>query len=410
MRRIVLFAHGSRGDVQPFLAIGAGLRARGHEVRVVTTLDFASLVEAYGLQPFVAPIDVQAALKASTAAVEGGGVLASFRAFADLAARSSRVLVTTGLAAAQGADLIVAGFGGWSLATGIAERLGLPYLQAYNVPITPTSAFPGALFPGWPKPLWRLGGVLSRQAVWQSARMGAAGARREVLGLPPDPWFGDLPALREGPIVYGLSEALLPRPPDWDARIRMTGFWFAPEPGGFEPDPALAAFLEEERPIYVGFGSMSTERPQQTLRAVLDALGGRPAVVHTGWAGLGGSELPPKVRLVGSLPHAWLFDRVRAVVHHGGAGTTAAGLRAGLPTVVVPFHGDQPFWGWLVAARGLGPPPIPRTRLNARRLGEALDRATGDPEVARRAAELGQKLRAEDGVGAAVALIEERAC
>ena len=237
-------------------------------------------------------------------------------------------------------------------------------------------------------------------------------ARMELLGLPPAPWRGafERGASPREPVLYGFSPSVLPRPADWGARVHVTGYWFADEPDGWVPPQEVVRFLEEgPPPVYIGFGSMSVKEPEATMRLVLDAIAatGRRAIVHAGWAGLAATATPDDVLIVGSVPHAWLLPRVGAIVHHGGAGTTAAAIRAGVPSVVVPFHGDQPFWAGLTHTLGVGTKPIPRRRLTATRLAAAIEEAFTVDELRQRAAELGERVRREDGVGRAVALIEE---
>ena len=174
-------------------------------------------------------------------------------------------------------------------------------------------------------------------------------------------------------------------------------------------DPALEAFLQAgPPPVYVGFGSMAGRDPARLARTVVEALqaAGQRGLLAPGWGGLAPGALPPTVHVVGEMPHAALFPRVKAVVHHGGAGTTHAGLRAGRPTLICPFFADQPFWGRLVHARGLGPAPIPQRRLDAPRLAAALHTLVSDAAMATRAAALGEAMRAEDGAAAAVAALE----
>jgi sterol 3beta-glucosyltransferase len=414
---ISIIAPGSRGDVQPYLALAKGLRAAGHGARLVTTRDHAGLVREHGLDPWVADIDVQAELgrPEARAAVEGGGLLRSFRRFSEIAARGAGLVAEQALAASSGADAVLSGFGGLFIAASVAEKLGLPLVQAYNVPITPTAAFPGVLTPWLSLPprsvTHRLGHRISRQALWLTARASSNGARRRVLGLPSAPRIGPFESgiLRAAPVVYGLSPAVFRRPADWDARVHMRGFWFLDEEAAWTPPAELEAFLRAgPAPVYIGFGSMSSRDPGATARLVLEAVdrSGCRAVIHTGWDGLAPAGLPDTVIAVGSVPHAWLFPRVAAVVHHGGAGTTAAGIRAGVPTITVPFHGDQPFWGRLVRDLGVGPDPIPRKRLNAAGLADAIRTALTDASMADRASVLGAAVRAEDGVGDTVAELE----
>jgi sterol 3beta-glucosyltransferase len=415
---ITIIAPGSRGDIQPYIALGVGLKRSGHVVRTVTNKAFTSLLQSYGLEIWPIDIDVQAALQSSetSAAIEGGGVLASFKKLSEISKRGANLLVQTGLEAAEGADVILSGFGGILIGASLAEKLGLPFVQAYNVPLTPTAAFPGALFPhlsGWPRSVThRLSHWLTRQVFWQAARMAGNSARMGLLGLPSAPLLGmfDTDLLGRGPLLYGFSPSLIPRPADWDEQVQITGYWFTDEPNDWSPPDDLVHFLERgPSPVYIGFGSMSSEQPEHLSRLVLDTLARhqRRAIISSGWAGLFASSLPDNVHVVDSVPHSWLFPRVAAVVHHGGAGTTAAGVRAGVPSVIVPFHGDQPFWGHLVETTGIGPKPIPRKRLTSERLANTIEEALQNEDIKRRAAQMGTRVRSEDGVAAAVTILEQ---
>jgi sterol 3beta-glucosyltransferase len=410
--RIAIIAPGSRGDIQPYIALGKGLEDAGHGVRILTNLEFEPLVRSYGLDCRPVAIGVQDALQedGTRTAIESGKVLASFAKLADIARRAARTFAELGLEACRDVDAILAGFGGILMGSSLAEKHGIPFIQAYNVPLTPTSAFPGALIPGLPFLPSGLANRLShratRQVLWQAVRMAGAVARREVLGLRPAPFFGPFGSdlLKRGPIYYGWSPQVLPKPGDWDDSIEVTGYWFLDEPAGWLPPAALEKFLQHgPPPVYIGFGSMSHRDPDVTMRLILDALRltGLRAVVLSGWGGLRGADLPSSVFVADSVPHAWLFPRVAAVVHHGGAGTTAAGIRAGIPSVVIPFH-DQPFWARRVESLGVGPAPLPRRRLSAQGLARAIDEAVTDDGMRRRAAALGARVRAEDGVGRTV--------
>jgi UDP:flavonoid glycosyltransferase YjiC (YdhE family) len=210
-------------------------------------------------------------------------------------------------------------------------------------------------------------------------------------------------------MLMGYSPLVLPKPEDWDDWLHVTGYWFHDHGREWVPPRELAHFLDSgPPPVFVGFGSMSNRDPGGTTRLVLNAMAacGQRGVFQAGWGGLRQADLPEGVLTIGAVPHDWLFPQMAAVVHHGGAGTTAAGLRAGVPTVVVPFFGDQHFWGQRVNDLGLGPPPVPRKRLTAERLARALQVALGDEAVRDNAARMGAAIRAEDGVGRAVEIIE----
>jgi UDP:flavonoid glycosyltransferase YjiC (YdhE family) len=235
--------------------------------------------------------------------------------------------------------------------------------------------------------------------------------REELLGLPPLPWrmFANLD-LSHYPILHGFSRHVVPFPPDYDQFQIFTGYWFLEQDKDYSPPETLRRFLAEEpRPVYVGFGSMVDKETDALTELVVEALAlaRQRAVLLGGWTDLGGSGLPETVLKVGNVPHEWLFPQVAATVIHGGAGTTAASLQAGTPTVVVPYFADQPFWGRRVAKLGAGPTPVPRQKLTAKKLAAAITQAVEDPNIRQRAAELGEKLRAEDGVANAVRAVDE---
>jgi hypothetical protein len=234
--------------------------------------------------------------------------------------------------------------------------------------------------------------------------------RTETLGLPAVTLTDGAALLEdhEVPFTYLWPASLVPKPEDWGPHIELANFIEYEQAHTYEPPPALLDFLAAgEAPIYVGFGSVVAEDPVGLTRTIFTALdrAGARGIVSAGWAHLGGETPPPNVYVIGDTPHDWLFARCRAVCHHGGAGTTAAGLRAGLPTVVVPFFGDQFFWGRIVADAGAGPEPIPIRRLDSDDLTAAFD-ACRRPQIRERASELGARLRATDGAELAVRSIE----
>jgi sterol 3beta-glucosyltransferase len=170
------------------------------------------------------------------------------------------------------------------------------------------------------------------------------------------------------PILYGFSPSVIPAPSDWNGNTFITGYWFVDESENWQPPTALLDFLQSgSPPVYIGFGSMSNRNPEQTADLVIQALAltNQRAILLSGWSGLQKANTPDSIFMIDSIPHSWLFPRVSAVVHHGGASTTAAGLKAGVPSVIIPFFGDQPFWGQRVADLGVGPKPIPRKKLTA---------------------------------------------
>ncbi len=415
--RIAIIAPGSRGDVQPYVALGKGLKSAGHEIRLVTHQNFEALVGAHGLEFWAVEGDVQdiAQSQDMRQRLEKGNFLSIMSQMAAEAQRGALRLAEGGLAACRGTDLVLGGMGGVYIGLSLAEKLDLPFLQAYLVPFTPTRAFPSVLVPTLPSWLGnspnRLSHHLTRQLMWQGFRSADRSARRDVLGLPAAPFWGpyDSECTRDLPILYGFSPSVVPAPSDWTDDIHITGYWFLDSAEDWTPPATLAAFLESgPPPVYIGFGSMSSREPEKTAAMVIDALReiGQRAILLSGWGGLQAGDLPESVFMIDSVPHAWLFPRMAALVHHGGAGTTAAGLRAGVPSVAVPFFGDQPFWGRRIADLGVGPDPLPRKRLKIGLLVQAIEKAVTDQGIRQRAADLGRRIRAEDGVSRAVDIIQ----
>jgi sterol 3beta-glucosyltransferase len=237
--------------------------------------------------------------------------------------------------------------------------------------------------------------------MWRAFRGAINDGRRNVTNQPPRR------AEFDGyPIVCGISPALVPQPRDWPGRFVIAGHWWLPHDPTWTPPPTLTTFLDAgEAPVYIGFGSMVGFDREQVRALVLDALDGRRALLFSGWSGFGAGDLPSTVLQIGPTPHDWLLPRTSVVVHHGGAGTTHAAARAGVPSIVAPFAGDQPFWADRLTRLGIAPPSIPQKALTARRLRESLALA-GDPRMLARARSVGDAMSSEHGVANAVAHIE----
>ena len=410
---IGIIALGTQGDVQPYLALGRSLAGAGYHVRMVVPQGYPDPgTPRLELRPVAG--DARSVMDSPEFRIllEEGNFLKIQRHTSAHARRVAPDWARTALDACRDMDVLLAGLGGLNLARTLAEALDVPVIEAHVVPLTSTSEFPGPLLPpGAP----RLGGTfnrltyaLIRQVMWQGGRPGDGDVRREVLKLPPAPYFG--PRTRHpAPTLYGISPSVLPRPADWPAEVHLTGYWFLDPAEDWTPAPALSAFLEAgPRPVYIGFGSMGSSDPAATTDLVLEALSrsGQRAVLLQGWGGLTHSELPETVFLSGPAPHTWLLPQMAATVHHGGAGTTAAALRAGVPSTVVPYFGDQPYWGGRVQALGVGPAPLPRRTLSVDGLTQALDIMSGDQGMQERAERLGAAIRLECGLERATELIQ----
>ena len=415
--RIRVLTTGSQGDVRPYVALGVGLRAAGHDVRIVAHPGFEALVRKRGLD--FAPIsgdprDLAVNENRQTRELQdrGRNLVRWWRALNEVEAPLMRRRLHDVWEACQGAEVIVASTLPYLFGYVVARTLDVPLVRAFYFPVSPTAAHPIDFVPPW----LPLGGRVNlatydvqRQLLWTIARPWLARACREVLGvdgLPRREPFGDLDR-RQQLLLYAYSAAVAPPPADWGDWIEVTGYWFL-EQHDWTPPPALIAFLNDgPPPVCIGFGSMMFDR-DEVLGIVTRALAltGHRAVLLTGWGGLRPPELPRHMFSIDWSPLSWLFPRMAAVVHHGGAGTTAEGFRAGVPAVVVPFFYDQFFWASRVFELGAGPRPIARQRLDARSLAVAIQQATSDPEMRRRASEVGTRIRAEDGVARAVGVFE----
>ena len=412
--RIVIIAPGSRGDVQPYIALGKGLQNAGHYIRLVSHSNFEGLVTSYGLEFWSFGNDVKDAVENSEMRelTEKGNFLLLMAKMAKEAEREALHFAEGGLAAAQGMDVVLAGIGGLFIGTAIAEKLNIPLVQAYVFPFTPTKDFSSVLTPKLPSVLNRVSHQLTRQLMWQGFRSADTIARKKVLNIPAAPLLGpyDSKSTHNMPILYGFSPSVIPAPSDWNDQTHITGFWFVDEADDWQPPAALLDFLQAgPAPIYIGFGSMSSRAPEQTADLIIQALKltNQRAILLSGWGGLQKANIPDSIFMIDAIPHSWLFPRVSAVVHHGGASTTAAGLKAGVPSVIIPFFGDQPFWGQRVAELGVGSKPIPRKQLTAERLANAIQEVVTNEGIRQRAAKLGKQIQTENGIESAVEIFNE---
>ncbi len=415
--RIALIAFGTQGDIQPYIALGKGLKAAGHTLRLVTTREFETLVTSHGLEFSCVRGDVQAMMKneAMREVLAKGNFVLTLRHMLKQGMRAAVDFAQDALIACQGMDLIITGMVSTLIGVAVAQKLEIPLIQTHLFPMTPTRAFPNAILPqglpNWGGAFNRFSSLFFLQSTWLAVRPLFNRTIQNSFGLPPAP-FAELfhtSRPKNLPLLYGFSPAVIPAPADWGSEIHITGYWFLDSAADWIPPTALSDFLQAgPAPLYIGFGSMSSRKPQETASLVIQALKktNQRALLFSGWDGMQKEDLPESVLMIDSTPHDWLFPRVAAVVHHGGAGTTAAALRAGVPAVVIPFMADQPFWGRRVQDLGVGPAPIPRHKLSVDRLAQAIQETVTNTAMRQRAAELGAKIRAEDGIANAVKIIQ----
>jgi len=303
-------------------------------------------------------------------------------------------------------------------AASIAEKLRLPAFPCYLQHVHPSRYLASPAFPPWRtglsflEPFYNRATYLLEDSVfWYLIKPVINRWRQDCLSLGPylkNPFTKR--TWSQGPFFYGFSRHVIPEPPDWGSSIHVTGYWFLKGSAAWTPPSDLIDFLESgPPPIYVGFGSMVNRNPEELTSIILRALArtAQRGILLTGWGGISNRDLPTEVFKIESVPHDWLFPRVSAVIHHGGAGTTAAGLRAGRPTLVVPFFGDQTFWGWRIYQLGVGPKPIPRRKLTVSALAAAIEQLVGNSRYAIRAEAVGAEIRGENGVENTVRLLRK---
>lgn len=417
---ISLLTIGSRGDLQPFLALGKGLKDAGHAVRLVTAERYRPYAAELGLDFYGLSADPLALLQSK----DGQAWLKSDNNPVSLVTNLIKLgkptfeqMLTEIEAGTQGSSLILYSIFG-SLAFHLAEKWKIPAIMVHLQPIMGTTAE----FAPAGAPVFNLGiPALTRtynrfayrfveQVMWQPFRRITQNWRVNHLGLPKERFWGPYPKVEQYLTLHAYSPTVVPSPADWHPTHKATGYWFAPTPNNWRPPADLEQFLAAgPPPVYIGFGSMVDGDPQKLLDLIVRAVNqaGVRCVLSAGWANLNGANLPNSIYLQsGDIPHSWLFEQMAGVVHHGGAGTTSAGLRAGKPSLVIPYFADQPFWGGRVHSLGAGPPPIRRQKLTVEKLTSGLKELVSNPEMAQNAAAIGQKIKQEDGVQTAINLLE----
>ncbi|XP_049391975.1 sterol 3-beta-glucosyltransferase UGT80A2-like [Solanum stenotomum] len=410
--QIVMLIVGTRGDVQPFVAIGKKLQENGHRVRLATHANFKEFVLGAGLEfyPLGGDPKVLAAYM-----VKNKGFLPSGPSEIFIQRNQIKDIVFSLLPACVDPDpesnvpfkvnAIIANPPAYGH-THVAEALQVPLHLFFTMPWTPTSEFPHPLSRVKQSVANRLSYQVVDGLIWLGIRDVINDFRKKKLMLRRLTYLSNSNSYHSDvPFGYIWSPHLVPKPKDWGPKIDVVGFCFLDLASNYEPPESLVKWLEDgEKPIYIGFGSLPVQEPEKMTEIIVQALEitGQRGIINRGWGGLGSLKEPKDfVYLLDNCPHDWLFLQCAAVVHHGGAGTTAAGLKAACPTTVVPFFGDQQFWGERVHARGVGPAPIPVDEFSLEKLVAAI-RFMLDPKVKECAVELAKAMEHEDGVTGAV--------
>ncbi len=401
--KIVAITFGTEGDTRPMVALCRGLSKAGHETCFLTEGSGVSVAAAAGVRSIPLEGDIKrstAELLASGDKAAGGSAMTE--ALSGIAKSCTTAWMRSLLEAARGSDAILAAGLPIYVGLSVAEHLGIPMIGVGLQPTAPTREFPNPFFPAR-VPRWcnRLTHTLVMGTIWHTFRDSINAARTEVLHekTRSKPWLGY-------PVLFGISPHLLPKPSDWPENYYVTGRWALEEPK-WNPPKQLQDFLSAgERPIYVGFGSMGGFDGGSLVEEVLSALQGRRALLSAGNTELGNLNLPSNIFPIGPVPHDQLFRNVSMVIHHGGAGTSHSAAAAGVPSVVIPFTGDQPFWASRLKWAGVAPEGVPYKSAKASVLRKRIEEASS-AEMRQRAESLGRLMREENGVQGAVAQIEQ---
>ncbi|CAM8971223.1 unnamed protein product [Rhodiola kirilowii] len=410
--QIVMLIVGTRGDVQPFVAIGKRLQDYGHRVRLATHSNFKEFVLTAGLEFY--PLGGDPKVLAGYM-VKNKGFLPSGPSEIPIQRNQMKDIIYSLLPACREPDMdsgvpfkaeaIIANPPAYGH-THVAEALKVPIHIFFTMPWTPTSEFPHPLSRVKQPAGYRLSYQIVDSLIWLGIRDMINDCRKKKLKLRPVTYLsGSQGSDSDIPHGYIWSPHLVPKPKDWGPKVDVVGFCFLDLASNYEPPQHLLQWLQAgDQPIYIGFGSLPVQEPEKMTQVIVEALEitGQRGIINKGWGGLGElAEPKDSIYLLDNCPHDWLFLQCKAVVHHGGAGTTAAGLKAACPTTIVPFFGDQPFWGERVHARGVGPAPIPVEEFSLPKLVDAIKYML-DPQVKERAIQLAKDMENEDGVSGAV--------
>ncbi|WGT63107.1 glycosyltransferase [Variovorax paradoxus] len=405
--KIAVVTYGTEGDTRPLAALCHALDDAGHASVLLADASTLGTAQRLGVRSHALAGDIRGALGSGGAianvVAQSDRPGAAAKALADIANVQAAAWLRQTVEAARGCDAIVCAGLAAFVGLSAAESLDVPAIGAGMFPLTPTREFASPFLPPSrvPRFLNRASHHLVTAMLWRAFRPALNAARAEVCGLPPRRRIWST-----HPALYGFSPSLVPRPADWPANAAVCGQWIPPEPE-WQPPQSLSAFLAAgEAPVYIGFGSMTGFDAGRMRQVVVDAVAGRRAVLNPGWSGIDVQLLPANFHVVGDTPHDWLFPRMSVVVHHGGSGTTHSAARAGVPSVVVPFAGDQFFWAHRLALAGIASKAVAGSRLGADELARSIAFADR-PEVRARAHALGEQMRAENGLARAVGSIEK---
>jgi UDP:flavonoid glycosyltransferase YjiC (YdhE family) len=409
---ITIFVYGTWGDIRPHVVLGTALRQNGHNVQVVASPGYENWVRARHLDFYPLTTDINSFAR-ENASLMDAGIVSQLRTLRTHIAPILEQMGLEVLEATRHSDVLITVEFGAALLFDVLKANRLRTILINPAPLNPTREFSSALPPA---PPWlpfrdwynlRTYDLLHR-IQWSTFASARNAIAQKHLGIGKTPFRAYTSRLTNTPAVTTVSRHVVPRPADWLPHWQITGYLFDDDPE-WSPPQSLIDYLEAgEAPVYIGFGSMPDSRPEATTRLIIEAVqkAGKRAVLLSGWAGLGMKEPPDFVYVLKYAPHSWLFPKMAAVVHHGGAGTTASAFRAGVPMVVIPHNGDQPFWGRVASQLGVGSKPIPRKRLTSERLAAAVQDVCENTGLKTRASQLASQIEVEEGLQKTIETVE----
>ncbi len=408
---ITILCSGSRGDFQPYIALAQQLKKLGKDVRIAASKSFEGFIRGYGIDVFPVEADIETLnvdpklLKAAGSADNPLKMLLAFNKMKEYGI----YMVNDYYSACDGSELIIY-HPGCTIGYFAAQKFGVPSVLASPFPMHKTKEYLSVVMYGKTKSnvlTNKISYAMIQGMLWMASKDSVKGFWKKRFGKAPDN-FGcpfERHTDKKHPAIVSCSNYVFKRPQDWNENIYQNGYWFVEEPSEYRPSDELAAFLDAcDKPVYIGFGSMtSLEKHDGLAEIAVEALiiSGKRGII----CGMGRPEnLPENIIAIDGAPHTWLFERVSAVCHHGGAGTTAAGFKAGVPSIIIPFSNDQFAWAHRAYDLGVGSKPIPKKELSAEKLADAIRNALTD-EIVANADNLGKKIASENGAMACAEII-----
>jgi sterol 3beta-glucosyltransferase len=409
---IVFLALGSRGDIQPFIALALNLKKLNHTVLIASHDIYGELTRAYGIEFYSLsgnPIEIFASEEGQKL-LKSKNAIKSAKIFSNMQLPLADKILSECLIACQHADGIIYNILGTNIAHSIAEKLNIKAIPAYSQPLHPTAAFPYVLksSPENSGRILTLAGWYAMEALlWCFFRTKINQWRIKKLNLPPIQqtfFYWRTIRQKETLALYNISPSVLRKPNDWSEHIKITGYWYLSATSNWAPPQSIVDFIHADSPpLYIGFGSMGIADPSALIKLISQGLAqSKQRAILAGYFPKAALEnLPSYIMHIEAIPHDWLFPQMLGVIHHCGAGTTAAALRAGKATIPIPFCLDQPYWAKKIAELGAATQPIPYKTLTSDNLTVAIKELVLNDSLSRCAKALQEKILAEDGVGKA---------